>query len=128
MVIKTMRRDRSAEVQMGGDRRRTMFFDVEGTGVEAPLIRHDSSQEFSHRERQQLRDNGGNDNVGVPEEEELQQCDISIYRTEAGSSTYLVDSGHDDSPEHSEEPYTPGVDLHSRVVHIGHGCPDFWVG
>jgi hypothetical protein len=49
-----------------------MFLYVEGTRVESPLVGHDFSQELSHREGQQLGNDGWDGDVGVSEEEELQ--------------------------------------------------------
>lgn len=48
-----------------------MLFHIEGSRVESPLVGHHTSQELSHREGQQLRDNGWNGDVRVSEEEEL---------------------------------------------------------
>jgi hypothetical protein len=48
-----------------------MLLDVKRTGVESPLVGHDSRQEFAHREGQQLGNNGWDDDVRVSEEEEL---------------------------------------------------------
>lgn len=68
-VIKTEGLSVSAEIVIG--RVLTMLLHVEGSRVEPPLVGHHSCQELSHRERQQLGNNGWDGNVGVSEEEEL---------------------------------------------------------
>lgn len=66
-----------------------MLLDIEGTGVEAPLVGHDSGQELSHGEGQQLRDDCWNNDVGVSEEEELRHRNVRVYRTEPGFEDLL---------------------------------------
>lgn len=52
-------------------------------------------------EGEQLRDEGGDGNAGVPHGEKL------------------VDAGADDGEEHADEPHAQGVDGHGRVVYVG---------